>query len=47
MFLTALASSDYIATASRLGACDFMVKPLDEKIIQKKVDKHIVRKKIY
>jgi CheY-like chemotaxis protein len=47
MFLTALASSDYVANATRLGACDFMVKPLDEKVLQAKVDKHIVRKKIY
>jgi CheY-like chemotaxis protein len=47
MFLTALASSDYVANATTLGACDFMVKPLDEKILQKKVGQHIVRKKIY
>jgi CheY-like chemotaxis protein len=47
MFLTSLASPDYIATATRLGACDFMVKPLDENVIQKKTDQHIARKKIY
>ena len=47
IFLTALGTSDHVAAALALGACDFIVKPFQGNILKEKIAKHIVRKKLF
>ena len=46
IFLTSLGTIDHVSAAYALGACDFIVKPFEDTILQEKVAKHIVRKKL-
>lgn len=47
IFLTSLGTVTNISTAMSLGACDFMVKPIQASILRDKISKHIVRKKLF
>lgn len=47
IFLTAMGTPEHVKTAVSLGACDYMVKPLNAEILLEKVAKHIVRKKAF
>ena len=46
IFLTSMGTSDHVSAALSLGACDFIVKPINGKILREKTAKHIVRKKL-
>ena len=41
LFLTSEKSTAFVEEASRLGACDFMIKPMKMDILREKIDKHI------
>jgi len=41
IFVTALGSIDNISVAMHLGACDFVVKPIDEATLNEKVSQHL------
>ncbi|MCL2821070.1 MAG: response regulator [Oscillospiraceae bacterium] len=41
IFVTALGSIDNISVAMHLGACDFVVKPIDELTLNEKVAQHL------
>jgi putative two-component system response regulator len=43
IFLTALGNEDNVKTAVLLGACDFVVKPVNAEVLREKIAKHIVR----
>ena len=47
IFLTSVGTIDHVSAAITLGACDFLVKPVQPKLIMEKVAKHIVRKKLF
>ena len=47
IFLTSLGTADHVSAAFTLGACDFIVKPIQGNILREKVAKHIVRKKLF
>jgi len=47
IFLTSLGTVENISAALALGACDFMVKPIQAAILKEKVARHIVRKKLF
>ena len=42
IFVTALGSIDNISVAMHLGACDFVVKPIDEAVLKEKVALHLL-----
>lgn len=41
IFLTSEGTADHLTAAIHLGACDFISKPLDTKVLRQKVAKHI------
>jgi PleD family two-component response regulator len=41
LFLTSDHSAVSITTAITLGACDYIIKPIDEVILRKKIAKHL------
>jgi DNA-binding response OmpR family regulator len=41
IFLTSEKSMDHLTVAISLGACDYIVKPIDEVILHKKIAKHL------
>ena len=47
IFLTSSGTADYVSGAVMLGACDFIVKPVDPDILREKIAKHITRKKVF
>lgn len=47
VFLTAMGTVHHITTAISLGACDFIVKPVNPALLREKIAKHIVRKKAF
>ena len=47
IFLTSLGTTDYVSAALALGACDYIVKPINGKILREKTAKHITRKKLF
>ena len=47
IFVTSMGTSDNFLDAVELGACDFVVKPIRPDILREKVEKHIVRKKLF
>ena len=47
IFLTSMGTIDHVSAAIMLGACDFLVKPVQPDLIREKVSKHIVRKKLF
>lgn len=47
IFLTAMGTTHHVSKAFSLGACDFVVKPVNPEILREKIAKHIVRKKAY
>ncbi|MCL2070103.1 MAG: response regulator [Treponema sp.] len=47
IILTAMGTIEHISASHSLGACDFIVKPVQEDILRKKIAKHIVRKKLF
>ena len=46
IFLTSMATAEYVTNAFALGACDYIVKPFQGKQLREKINKHIVRKKL-
>ena len=44
IFLTSLGTADTISSAVALGACDFIVKPIQAAVLKEKIAKHISRK---
>jgi DNA-binding response OmpR family regulator len=42
IILTSDGTENSLVTAHELGACDFIVKPFESKVLHKKVAKHIV-----
>jgi len=50
VFLTSEKSMDHLTAAVGLGACDYIIKPIDEVILRKKMSKHledfIIRRRI-
>ena len=44
IFLTSLGTLELVSSAAKLGACDFIVKPLQADNLREKVAKHISRK---
>ena len=47
IFLTSMGTSDHVSAAVMLGACDFLVKPVQPDILRGKIAKHIVRKRLF
>ena len=47
IFLTSMRTSDFVSSAAMLGACDFIAKPFQDRILLDKIAKHIVRKKSF
>jgi PleD family two-component response regulator len=47
IFLTSMGTSVNVAATTMLGACDFIVKPVDRGNLRQKIAKHIVRKRLY
>jgi len=41
VFLTSEMSVDHVTVAANLGACDYIVKPIDEDILRKKIAAHL------
>jgi PleD family two-component response regulator len=41
IFLTSEKTVDAVTVATNLGACDYIVKPIDEDILRKKITKHL------
>ena len=41
IFLTSEGSIGHITAATRLGACDFMVKPIDNEVLREKIGVHM------
>jgi PleD family two-component response regulator len=41
IFLTSEKSMDHITVAVSLGACDYIIKPIDEVILRLKITKHL------
>lgn len=44
IFLTAMGTVEHVSTAISLGACDYVIKPLNSDILLEKIAKHIIRK---
>ena len=47
IFLTSEGTMAHVSAAFALGACDFIVKPIQGNILREKIKKHIVRKKLF
>jgi len=47
IFLTSEGTMAHVSAAFALGACDFIVKPIQGTILRDKIKKHIVRKKLF
>jgi DNA-binding response OmpR family regulator len=47
IFITADGTTDRMMTASTLGACDFIVKPINVQVLREKVAKHIAQERRY
>nr|AGS52973.1 two component transcriptional regulator, winged helix family [uncultured bacterium contig00030] len=47
IFLTSMGTFDHVSSAFSLGACDFIVKPFQGNILREKIEKHIVRKRLF
>ena len=47
IFLTSMGTNDHVSAAAMLGVCDFIVKPFEAPVLQEKVAKYIVRKKLF
>ena len=47
IILTSMGTQEHVSAAFTLGACDFVVKPFQGDILQKKIAKHIKRKKLF
>ena len=47
IILTSMGTVDHISASHSLGACDFIVKPVEDTVLHEKVAKHIVRKKLF
>ena len=41
IFLTSEQATDFITEAIRLGACDFIIKPMKKEVLHEKIAKHI------
>jgi PleD family two-component response regulator len=41
VFLTALGTADNVSVAATLGACEFIIKPIDENILREKTALHL------
>jgi DNA-binding response OmpR family regulator len=40
IFLTSEGTVDFVTVATSLGVCDYIVKPIDEKVLKKKMELH-------
>jgi len=47
IFLTSEGTMAHVSAAFALGACDFIVKPIQGNVLREKIAKHIVRKKLF
>jgi CheY-like chemotaxis protein len=47
IFLTSMGTNDHVSTAAMLGACDYILKPIQKNILCEKVAKHIAKKKLF
>ena len=47
VFLTSEGTFDNVTAALALGACDFIVKPFNPDTLREKIEKHIVKKKLF
>ena len=47
IFLTAMGTPGHVSAALSLGACDFIVKPVQDDVLREKIAKHIVRKNLF
>jgi len=47
IFLTSEGTMAHVSAAFALGACDFIVKPIQGAVLREKIKKHIVRKKLF
>ncbi len=47
VILTAIGTIDNISSAVALGACDFIVKPFEPRILRERIARHIVRKPLF
>ena len=47
IFVTSMNTFDHLSNAVALGACDFVIKPIQPDLLREKVAKHIVRKKLF
>jgi PleD family two-component response regulator len=41
IFLTAIGTVDNVSVAASLGACDFIIKPIDEVVLREKISQHL------
>ena len=41
IFVTSEKTVDSVTVATNLGACDYIIKPIDEVIFRKKIEKHL------
>jgi PleD family two-component response regulator len=41
VFLTAIGTMDNVSVAASLGACDFLIKPIDETLLREKISLHL------
>ncbi|MCL2627643.1 MAG: response regulator [Oscillospiraceae bacterium] len=41
IYLTGVCSADFFTVATRLGACDYIMKPIDAEKLNDKIEKHI------
>ena len=47
IILTSMGTIEHISAAHSLGACDFIVKPVHDFVLHEKIEKHIVKKKLF
>jgi DNA-binding response OmpR family regulator len=41
IFLASEGTVDYLSVAVNLGACDFMVKPIDDALLRSRIAEHL------
>jgi DNA-binding response OmpR family regulator len=41
IFLTSMSTNDHVAAAAKLGACDYILKPLQANVLREKIAKHL------